>query len=64
MAALDVYDDEPLAADHPLLNRDDVVLTPHLGFVNDPVFANFGPDVVANLAAWLDGKPLPFAVKG
>jgi len=63
IAALDVYDDEPLAADHPLLKRDDVVLTPHLGFVNDPVFANFGPDVVANLAAWLDGKPLPLAVK-
>jgi phosphoglycerate dehydrogenase-like enzyme len=64
MAALDVYDDEPLAADHPLLARDDVVLTPHLGFVNDPVFANFGPDVVANLAAWLDGKPMPRPVDG
>ena len=64
MAALDVYDDEPLAEDHPLLGRDDVVLTPHLGFVNEPTFAHFGPDVVANLAAWLDGKPLPREVKG
>ena len=64
IAALDVYDDEPLARDHPLLARDDVVLTPHLGFVNDPVFANFGPDVVENLAAWLDGRPLPREVKG
>ncbi len=63
IAALDVYDDEPLAADNPLLKRDDVVLTPHLGFVNDPVFANFGPGVVANLLAWLDGKPLPRGVK-
>jgi hypothetical protein len=26
--------------------------------VNEPVFANFGPGVVANLLAWLDGKPL------
>jgi phosphoglycerate dehydrogenase-like enzyme len=35
------------------------VLTPHLGFVNDPVFSKFGPNVVENLAAWLDGKPMP-----
>ncbi len=59
MAALDVYDDEPLPADSPLAKRANVVLTPHLGFVNEPVFAKFGPGVVANLLAWLDGKPLP-----
>lgn len=59
MAALDVYDDEPLAPGHALAGRSDVVLTPHLGFVNDPVFAKFGPGVVENLLAWLDGKPLP-----
>ena len=64
MAALDVYDDEPVAADHPLLGRDDVVLSPHLGFVNDPVFAKFGPGVVENLLAWLDGKPMPRPVTG
>ena len=58
IAALDVYDDEPLAAGHPLAARRNVVLSPHLGFVNDPVFAQYGPGVVANLLAWLDGKPL------
>jgi phosphoglycerate dehydrogenase-like enzyme len=58
MAALDVYDDEPVPADFPLAKRANVVLTPHLGFVNEPVFAKFGPGVVANLLAWLDGKPL------
>jgi phosphoglycerate dehydrogenase-like enzyme len=58
IAALDVYDDEPLPAGFALAKRDDVVLTPHLGFVNDPVFARFGPGVVANLLAWLEGKPL------
>jgi phosphoglycerate dehydrogenase-like enzyme len=63
MAALDVYDDEPLPADAPLAKRANVVLTPHLGFVNEPVFARFGPGVVANLLAWLDGKPLAREVK-
>jgi phosphoglycerate dehydrogenase-like enzyme len=58
IAALDVYDDEPLAADHPLLKSGNVVLTPHLGFVNDPVFAKFGPGVVENLMNWLEGRPL------
>jgi phosphoglycerate dehydrogenase-like enzyme len=58
IAALDVYDDEPVGADFALAKRANVVLTPHLGFVNEPVFANFGPGVVANLLAWLDGKPL------
>ena len=64
IAALDVYDDEPLTAAHPLLAREDVVLTPHLGFVNDPVFAKFGPGVVENLLAWLDGRPMPRPVTG
>jgi phosphoglycerate dehydrogenase-like enzyme len=59
VAALDVYDDEPLAPGHALAKRANVVLTPHLGFVNDPVFGMFGPGVVEALAAWLDGKPLP-----
>ena len=64
IAALDVYDDEPVVAGHALLERDDVVLTPHLGFVNDPVFAKFGPNVVENLMAWLEGRPLPRVLKG
>lgn len=57
VAALDVYDDEPLPAGFALSRRDNVVLTPHLGFVNDPVFSKFGPGVVENLLAWLDGEP-------
>ena len=59
MAALDVYDDEPLAKGHPLAARDDVLLLPHLGFVNDPIFTAFARDTVENLALWLDGKPQP-----
>jgi phosphoglycerate dehydrogenase-like enzyme len=58
IAALDVYDDEPLPAGFDLARRENVVLTPHLGFVNDPVFSKFGPGVVENLLAWLKGEPL------
>jgi phosphoglycerate dehydrogenase-like enzyme len=58
VAALDVYDDEPLPAGFDLAKRENVVLTPHLGFVNDAVFDKFGPGVVENLLAWLEGKPL------
>ena len=64
VAALDVYDDEPLAAGYGLAKRENVVLTPHLGFVNDPVFAKFGPGVVENLLNWLEGRPLVRVVTG
>jgi len=63
IAALDVYDDEPLPKDFALAKRDEVVLTPHLGFVNEPVFSRFGPGVVENLLAWLNGKPPPRQLK-
>ena len=58
MAALDVYDDEPLAKGHSLAGRDDVFLLPHLGFVNDPIFTAFAKDTVENLSQWLEGKPV------
>jgi len=58
LAALDVYDEEPLPAEHPLRRMHNVVLTPHLGFVAQPVFERFAVGVVECLAAWLRGEPL------
>ena len=59
MAALDVFNSEPLPASHPFTALPNVVLTPHLGFVCEPVFRKFYGDLVEALSAWLDGQPLP-----
>jgi phosphoglycerate dehydrogenase-like enzyme len=57
-AALDVYDSEPLPADHPLRSMRNVVSTPHIGFVSQPVFENFARGVTECLRAWLQGDAI------
>jgi len=57
-AALDVYDREPLPADHPLRGLQNVTLLPHLGYVAEEVYASFWSDCVENVDAWLSGKPI------
>jgi phosphoglycerate dehydrogenase-like enzyme len=57
-AGLDVYDREPLPADHPLRKMDNVTLSPHLGYVNDENLRMFYGDALENIEAWLAGKPI------
>ncbi len=57
-AGLDVYDKEPLPAGHPLTKLDNVTLVPHLGYVVEESYRHFHEGTVANIEAWLDGKPI------
>ncbi len=49
MAALDVFEQEPLPADHPFRTMSQVTLSPHLGFVANPVYATFTETVADHL---------------
>lgn len=57
-AGLDVYDIEPLPAEHPLRRLDTVVLSPHLGFVTEGTYRAFYEDMVECIAAWRAGAPV------
>ncbi len=52
-AALDVYATEPLPADHPLRTLDNVLTTPHIGYVTEDTYKVFYGDTVKAIEAWL-----------
>lgn len=68
VAALDVYEREPLPVDHPLRKAPNTVLSPHLGYCVKETWDGFYPQMVENALAFLDGKPVrvtnPEVLKG
>ena len=57
-AAIDVYSVEPLPVDHPFRKLDNMVLTPHLGYVTEDSFRNHYRQMVEGIDAWFKGEPL------
>jgi phosphoglycerate dehydrogenase-like enzyme len=55
-AAVDVFDVEPLPPDHPFRKLDNVLATPHLGYVTEDLYRTFYADAAANIATWLEAN--------
>jgi phosphoglycerate dehydrogenase-like enzyme len=54
--AIDVYDTEPLPADHPYRRLGNLLATPHIGYVSRGLYERFYRDTVSNILAWLDAS--------
>ena len=57
-AALDVYETEPLPAEHPLRSLDNALLTPHIAYVSRQLYTVFYQDAVEDIAAFIAGSPI------
>lgn len=57
-AALDVFDEEPLPARHPLLAVPNTVLSPHVGYVTRESYRQFYGGAFEDVKAWLAGSPV------
>ncbi|MBV8970394.1 MAG: D-2-hydroxyacid dehydrogenase family protein, partial [Verrucomicrobia bacterium] len=57
-AALDVFDQEPLPPFHPFRFLPNVLATPHIGYVTENTYSIAFRQILEDIHAWLDGKPI------
>ena len=55
-AAVDVFDVEPLPPDHPFRKLDNVLATPHIGYVTEDLYRTFYAGAAVNIATWLEAN--------
>jgi phosphoglycerate dehydrogenase-like enzyme len=55
-AAIDVFGSEPLPANHPFRTLDNVLATPHIGYVTEELYRTFYGDAAASIAGWLEAN--------
>ncbi|MBT0623182.1 D-2-hydroxyacid dehydrogenase family protein [Pseudomonas fluorescens] len=57
-AALDVYSQEPLPAEHPFRRLPNVLATPHVGYVSEQNYRQFYQQMIEAIQAWAGGMPI------
>src|SRR3984885_7293290 len=55
-AAVDVFEEEPLGLDHPFRKLENVLATPHIGYVTEDLYRTFYGDAAANITKWLEAN--------
>jgi len=61
-AAIDVTEPEPIPIDHPIVNNENIVITPHIGSASKATFTAMGVAAANNIVAALQNKPIPSRV--